>query len=273
MLFDSISRLMPRGVLVLFAISAVAALGGAEEWEPEALLLYNSSSPEINDLRARSTGNERLRRYAKALGMLHRQPVREEDALLAKLAFDKLLDVNPNDDVGIASAYYLARISHRHLDRPDIESAREAYHYLFENFPRRFFGELAFLKYLLLEFYGSDARESPGDRLSRLEGLGDRLVIPDMRRGYHRSIGDAYLTYDLSKTKAYEHLKLAYDIDTSVPETQLDLILKVAELAELHGDLGVAIGALNKFLKVTRRDERRSDVEVRLTELRRQLVN
>lgn len=273
MLIDSISRLIFRRAIVLFAICVGVLVQGKEEWESDALLLYNSASPEINDLRARSTGNERLRKYAMALGMLHREPAREENALLAKSVFDKLFDINANDDVGMASAYYLARILHRHLDRPDLESARAAYRYLFETYPRRFFGELAFLKYLLLEFYGTDSSESTSDRLARLEGMGDRLIIPDMRRGYHRSIGEAYLSYGLSETKAYEHLKAAYAIDTSVPETQLDLMLKVSKLAELHGDLGVAIGALQTFLKVARRDERRPEIELRLANLKRQLLN
>jgi hypothetical protein len=273
MLIDSISRLMLKGAIVLFAICASVPVHGAEEWETDALLLYNTASPDINDLRARSTGDERLRKYAMALGMLHRQPAQEENAMLAKSVFDKLFAINPNDDVGMASGYYLARILHRHLDQPDLGSARAAYQYLFETYPRRFFGELAFLKYLLLEFYGNDSSESPVNRLARLEGMGDRLIIPNMRRGYHRSIGEAYLSYDLSETKAYEHLKAAYDIATSVPETQLELILKVSELAESHGDLGVAIAALQKFLKVARRDERRPEVELRLADLKRQLLN
>ncbi|MGY8695939.1 MAG: hypothetical protein ACKVGW_17305, partial [Verrucomicrobiia bacterium] len=100
MLIDSISRLMLKGAIVLFAICATVPVHGAEEWETDALLLYNTASPDINDLRARSTGDERLRKYAMALGMLHRQPAQEENAMLAKSVFDKLFAINPNDDVG-----------------------------------------------------------------------------------------------------------------------------------------------------------------------------
>lgn len=272
MRIDSIFRLMPRQAIVLFVFWSVAVTRGSEEWQEEALLLYSTASPEINDLRARSTGNERLRRYAKGLKTLFRQPSREENVLLAKTTFDALYEENPRDDVGLASAYYLARISHRFLDEPDLESAQSAYRYLFEMYPRRFFGELAFLKYLLLELYDSDSLESPEERLRRLETLGDRLVIPDTRRGYHRSIGEAYRAYELSESKVYEHLKAAYDIDTSVPETQTELMLTVAELAESRGELGVAIAALQKFLAVARRDERRTQVAERMAALKRQLL-
>lgn len=273
MLLDSISRLLSRQAIILFCFWSLATARGAEEWEKEALLLYSSGSPEINDLRARSTGNERLRRYAKALGVLFREPSREENALLAKTTFDALSEANGRDDVGLASAYYLARISHRHLDRPDLVSASAAYRKLFESYPRSFFGELAFLKYLLLELYSSEGSESPSERLAHLEAQGNRLIIPDMRRGFHRSIGEAYRYYELSETTAYEHLKAAYDIGSSVPETQIDLMLTVAELAESRGELGVAIAALQKFLTVARRDDRRNDVAERMSNLKRQLLN
>ena len=273
MLPDSISRFLPRQAIFLLAFGFAALGHGAEEWAEEALLLYNSASPEINDLRARSTGNERLRGYAKALGILYSEPLTQENALLAKTTFDALFDANPLDDVGLASAYYLVRITHRHLDRPNIETAREAYRVLFESYPRRFFGELSFLKYLLLELYTSESQESPSERFSRLEKLGDKLTIPDMRRGYHRSIGEAYRNHETSEIKAYEHLKAAYDIDTSVPETQMDLMLTIAEMAESRGELGVAIAALQKFLTVARNDDRRVEVAQRMATLKRQLLN
>ncbi|HCR30804.1 MAG TPA: hypothetical protein DIV79_12385 [Opitutae bacterium] len=56
-----------HGLWALFAVVVgCSAAKGAEAWEVEALLLYNSGSPEVNDLRARSTGNVRLGRYAQA---------------------------------------------------------------------------------------------------------------------------------------------------------------------------------------------------------------
>lgn len=272
-----------RTVFVLFQfVRCLASLAAAycvcaplmsQDWEEEALLLYNSGSPEINDLRARSTGNNRLRNYAKALETLFREPMREESARIAQKQFATLVEVKPDDDVGLASAYYLAQIDHRYLDRPDVEAARAAYRSLFDRFPRRFFGELAFLKYALLEIHVGAGDDSPVERLARLESDGKALIIPDMRRGFHRSIGEAYRAYGLSDAKAYEHLKTAYEIETSVPETQTELMLTVAELAEERGDIGVAIAALQKFLTVARFDERRTEVAQRMAVLKRQLLN
>ncbi len=255
----------------LFGLSAVGTV--AQDWEEEALLLYNSGSPEINDLRARSTGNNRLRTYAQALETLFREPMREESALVAQKRFANLIEVNPNDDVGLASAYYLAQIDHRYLDEPNLEAARSAYRSLYDRYPRRFFGELAFLKFALIEIYGGSTEEGPAERLKRLEADGKRLVLPDMRRGFHRSLGEAYRSFGLSESKAYEHLKVAYEIETSVPETQTELMLTVAELAEAHGDLGVAIAALQKFLTVAPSDERRTAIAQRMADLKRQLLN
>lgn len=264
-------RLTIRFVTGIVAVLAAAAfqgsLWGAGDWEEEALLLYNSGSPEINDLRARSTGNERLKLYARALGQLHAQPMREENALLAKETFDILFESNPNDQVGMASAYYLARINHKHLDQPDLEAVRSAYRYIFESYPSRFFGELAFLKYLLIELYNEESTQSESNRIASLEMLGDKLTIPDMMRAYHRAVGDAYLGYELSKKKAYEHLKVAYEIKSSVPETQVELMLTVAELAEFFGEKDVAIAALQDFLKAANGDDRRGEVVLRIAAL------
>ena len=254
-------------VAVLAAAAFQGSLWGAGDWEEEALLLYNSGSPGINDLRARSTGNERLKLYARALGQLHVQPMREENALLAKETFEILFESNPNDQVGIASAYYLTRINHKHLDEPDLEVARSAYRYIFESYPSRFFGELAFLKYLLIELHNEESTQSVSNRIASLEMLGDQLTIPDMIRGYHRAVGDAYLGYELSKKKAYEHLKVAYKIRASVPETQVELMLSVAELAEFFGEIDVAIAALQDFLNVANGDDRRGEVALRIEAL------
>ena len=80
----------------------------------------------------------RLGGYARALELLFQEPREEANALRAKRVFDQLFEINGNDDVGMASAYYLARISHKHLDEPDLESARLGYRFLFEAYPGRF---------------------------------------------------------------------------------------------------------------------------------------
>ncbi len=264
-LFD-ISRAWLVAGLLCIGVPVVEAAG--DNWEEEALLLYNSGSPKINELRALSTGDERLKSYALTLSLLFNEPLREENALIARASFDELFKKNPHDDVGLASAYYLARINHRHLDEPDLDAARSAYQFLFESYPTRFFGELAFQKYLLMEIYKSRPSESAIERLMRLEYEGRRLVIPDMRRSYHRSIGEAYKSLDLSMEKAYEHLKAAYDIESSVPETQTDLMWSLSEIAEKLGRDEVAIATLEDFVKTARWDDRHSEAATRLSRLK-----
>lgn len=257
------------GCFAVFAIAmAPNRAMAAELWEVEALLLYNSGSPEVNDLRARSTGNTRLGGYAKALEILFQEPREEANVLRAKKVFDQLFEINGKDDVGMAAAYYLARISHKHLDEPDLESARLGYRYLFETYPGRFFGELAFLKFILVELYEREAEESIGARLESIEERGKRLTIPEMQRGFHRSMGEAYRVFELSEAKAYKHLRAAYEIEAPVPETQIELMLSVAELAEAMGDVDVAISALEDFLRTAKWDDRLETVAVRLADLK-----
>ncbi len=257
--------------LALLIAGAVSPVGVSQvnDWSEEALLLYNAGSPEINDLRGRSARNERLKSYAAALGLLFNEPLRESNALIARSTFDTLFEANPRDDIGRASAYYLAQINHRHLDQPDLEAAREAYRALFEAQPGYFFGELAFLKYLLLELYADDSAETPVERIERLEKMGERLYIPDMRRSYHRTLGEAYRGFEISDEKAFDHLKAAYEIESSVPETQTDLLWSLAELAEQLGHRQVAINALEDFLRTATWDDRRGEVASRLATLKR----
>lgn len=261
--------ILSHGLWALFAVAAgCSAAKGAEDWQLEALLLYNSGSPGVNELRARSTGNLRLGRYAQALELLFKEPKEEANTLRAKKLLDHLFEINGNDDVGLASAYYLARINHKHLDEPDLESARLGYRYLFETYPGRFFGELAFLKFILVELYEGDSKDGIEKRLMELEKRGGKLTIPEMRRGFHRSMGEAYRVFELSDTKAYEHLKAAYELKAPLPETQIELMLSVAELAEAMGEFDVAVSALEDFLATAKWDDRRQSVAIQLAELK-----
>ncbi|HCR28883.1 MAG TPA: hypothetical protein DIV79_02550 [Opitutae bacterium] len=199
---------------------------------------------------------------------MFQEPKEEANTMRAKKLLDHLFEINGNDDVGLASAYYLARINHKHLEEPDLESARLGYRYLYETYPGRFFGELAFLKFILVELYEGDSKDGLEKRLMELEQRGEKLTIPEMRRGFHRSMGEAYRVFELSDEKAYIHLKAAYDIEAPVPETQTELMLSVAELAEAMGHIDVAISAMEDFLRAAKWDDRKESVALRLAGLR-----
>ncbi|MCH2613221.1 MAG: hypothetical protein MKZ70_00805 [Opitutales bacterium] len=89
-----------------------------------------------------------------------------------------------------------------------------------------------------------------------------------MQRAFNISMGEAYRVFALSEAKAYKHLRAAYEIETLVPETQIELMLSVAELAEAMGDADVAISALEDFLRTAKWDDRREMVAVRLADLK-----
>ena len=263
----NLETLRSRSLIALFA--GFVWLGGITsavgDWEEEALLLLNTVSPNLNDLRSRSTGNERLGRYAEALAAMNRNGIIPANPKAAEKIFRELLDIRSDDAIGLASRYYMIRIEQELAPEFD---ARESYRSLFQTYPDTFFGGLSLVKYAMLETYVNSDKADALRRLIVLEQLGQDLQIPDVRRDFNRVLGEAYLNFELSGEKAYEHLKDAADIGSTIPEAQADLLIKTGELAEQLGRLNDAVDLYARFCEEMEHDSRKAEIELRLSRLK-----
>lgn len=251
------------GILVVFIFPI--SLWSVDDWKKEMLLIYSEGAVEMNLLRAEGQNNNRLKDYATALQSMHREPRDRERVESALETFELLIKSHAEDNVGIASAYYRARIFQMFLVEPNLAMAKSEFRSVFDAYPGHFFGQKALLNWVGLELYHNSDRAMYA-RIALVEGYEAQLPIEDLRRSYHKMLGDAYRTSDLSKEKAFKHLKKAYEIGFSIPKSQADLVFSLGQLAEELDDNGYAIERYGEFVQEynldTRTPELREHIKV-----------
>jgi len=257
-------RLPSLLVLLVGSIGLLDVLRAADGWREEAFLLLNGVSPNLNELRSRSTGNERLGRYADGLAAMNKNGLIPPNPEQAGRIFRELLDIRQDDPIGLASRYYLIQIEQ---SLNSAFEAKESFRVFYEQFPETFFGGLSLVKYAMLEAYSDDDKADALRRLAVLERLGKNLKIPDVKRDFRRIVGEAYLTFELSKEKAYKHLKDAADIGSTIQGAQADLLVRTGELAEDLGRVQDAIDLYSRFCDEMTFDARKPQIEQRLSRL------
>lgn len=269
---------IPLLLIVALSFWATPPVAGQDEerpiWEQEAMLIYSESATEFNRLRSLGSKNPRLAQYARALDVLHGQEDAdgEEPYRLAQDLFSELIAENDSDAIGLASLYYLARIQQSNPVEQDISEAKRLYRDLYEAWPDRFFGQMAFVKYATLEIYDDDGT---GDgalaRLQALEPMLPRITIPELRRNLHRIVGEAYHGFGIEPQRAFEHLERAYRMGLPIESIRVEALVKIAELAEQLGQLERALAAYDELILLAPRHPEADSFEAKARRLRSRL--
>lgn len=248
-------------LLLGLLVSVPGARALDEPWQEAALLLYNSASPELNRLRAMGSGSARLADYAEALILLHQSPPGSEGVEEARTILQQLASARRDDDISAAADYYLVRILQIHQKDPDPEAARERFKELYLARPKHFFGQMALLKYVFAELYNEQSSLPIAERIAYLQDLAEGIEIPATKRWLHRILGEAYLNHGLSKEKAFQHLKVAYEVGYPMATAQIDAGLDLAELAEELGRVDYAVEICDEMLATYGYDPRKEEIE------------
>ncbi|NEQ68779.1 MAG: hypothetical protein F6K21_25415 [Symploca sp. SIO2D2] len=237
------------------------------DWKNAALLYFNSASFEVNRIRAQGNPDKRMGFYADALEAIHSPGGTQEDLEKARETLSALAVGDANDDLTMAAKFYLIRIVHRHQAIPDPELAARLYRDLFLENPDHYFGQMALQMHAFIVLNLSVDELVIEETFAELERLGEDVSIPDPRRGFHRVLGEAYVFHGLSNRKAFEHLKIAFELGFPLSRTQVGPLLQLGELAENLGEKGYAIQLYSDFLSSPRNSLRRNEVEARLANL------
>lgn len=247
-------------LLALFFATAWNLTARGEErpiWEQEILLIYSDNSTEFNRLRSLGQDNQRLALYTTALDTLHGKvevDEGEEPYQVAQRSLRMLVADNDEDAIGLASAYYLARIAQSNPYEQDIAAAKKLYWDLYEKWPERYFGQMAFAKYATLHLYDEDGSEREVlDRIQNLEPIVSDISIPEVRQNVHRLIGEAYVVFDLDPERAYQHLLAAYDLGIPVESIRIEVLERLGKLGEEIGQLERALLAYDELLRTAPR--------------------
>lgn len=256
-------RLKRLVVLILVLTTGWNFAAGEEErpiWEQEVMLVYSARSTEFNRLRSLGKDNSRLSLYTNALDTMHgKVPVDddEERYQVALRIFEILIADNDTDAIALASAYYTARIAQSNPFEQDITEAKKRYWDLYERWPERFFGQMAFVKYATLHIYDDDGSEEMAwERIQNLEPIVSDISIPELRQNVHRIMGEAYASFGLDSELAYEHLLEAYQLGIPVVSIRIEVLERIGSLGEELGKKERALLAYDELIRSAPRHEK-----------------
>ncbi|MBC2604980.1 hypothetical protein [Pelagicoccus albus] len=250
--YPALLRILPA-LLLLATFQLKAQDEERPIWEQEAMLIYHGQSTEFNRLRSLGKNNNRLALYTEALDTVYgKLKVEEEEPYkVAERIFENLISDNSSDAIGLASAYYLARVVQSNPYEKDIAKAKMLYWDLYEKWPERFFGQMAFVKYATLHIYDDDGS---GDevltRIQDLEPMLNKISISKLKQNAHRIMGEAYVAFELDSESAFKHLKKAYDLGVPVQSIKIEVLERLAVLGEEIGETERALSAYDELLLI-----------------------
>lgn len=264
-------------LMVIVAASAQRSHAQEERpiWQQEVMLVYSGTSTEFNRLRSLGKNNQRLALYTRALDILHEKVEVDEDEKPYEVAqgiFRIIISDNDEDAIGLASAYYLARIVQSNPYEQDIEEAKKLYWEIYERWPERFFAQMAVVKYATLHIYGDDSSsDDVYERIQELEPIIGKITIPELRQNMHRIVGEAYARFELDSTVAFEHLKEAHALGIPVASIRVEVLEYLAALGEEIGELERALQAYDELALIAPKHERTEEFSANAHRLRVQL--
>lgn len=256
---------LTRFLLSLCSLGALLQVSGQDVerpiWEQEAMLIYHGSSTEFNRLRSLGKDNQRLSLYTTALDTLHGKLTvedGEEPYKVAQRIFRIIIADNDADAIALASRYYLARIMQSNPYERDISQAKTLYWELYDEWPERFFGQMALVKYVTLHIYDDDGTGSGmRERIESIEPLIPDMTIPELQQNVHRIVGEAYANFEIDPVLAYEHLLEAYHLGIKITSVKIEVLEKIARLGEEIGKTERALKAYDELILIAPAHENR----------------
>jgi len=268
----TVPRLLP--VIVACTLPWTASRGAGESPSPlhagwQDLALVNASDAQrVFAAAQESNPASREARFGAALTLLQlrsRTPGHVADA--AEL-LENLRQENPNDDIGIGAAYYLARIQQLHSFTPDRAAAVASYRALIAAHPGHPYAQLAAPKLALLLLYDDVPSAEWEKRVAEIEALIPQLTAPEAARDTRLTLGTALIRLRHDHARAYPLFAACLNADSVTRMPRLNTVLvQAAESAERLGKRPEAAGYYAEFLRVFPNDSKSDEIRHRLATL------
>lgn len=263
-------RLLPA--LVALAAPLFASVSSAPEetpaarspWDLVALGLLDEARTAFDALPA----GDRAARFGRAVTLLNIQPKTDANLDRAAGLFSSVADERGDDDLGVSSRYYLARIPQLHRVKPDDRAALALYRELAALRSPHPLAQRALVHIALIELFEP---RLPADelrtRFADLASRGETLSDPSALRDFHLVMGDAALRFGLGDDTVLEHLLAADRAGLVRATSRRENWIRIAETARIAGRPGIAAAYYRRFLDDSPRDARRLAVKERLASL------
>jgi|GEM_PF-2926656 len=257
--------------LALFGSVGQLAGGSIKEaYELSARGLTKESEQEWRRLGADERNPAALREihFGRAGNLLNVQPRTPANIDRAAELYRGVVKGDPDDEIGVAGAYFLIRIEQFHRGpTPDLERIAAEFLALHTGHPKRYFGQFALLKHVTLRLWAGTTTAQRQGEFSRLETYAKDFTRSELAVIYHFLMSDGYLIQLSDPVAALRHQR-ARDGRLMVKEdTSADLILKTAELSRETGDLAETAAHYREFLRRFPTNARAWLVRQRLNEL------
>lgn len=249
---------------------SVAQAGARDGWQELSLQDANEAQAIFAALAADHPGRRDVR-FGKALTLLQLRS--RTPGIIAGAAgmLESLRAENPNDDVGIGAAYYLARIAQVHSFTPDRDAAVAGYRALLAAHPTHHYAQLAAPKLALLLLYDDVPPAEWERRVSEIEALIPRLKAPEAIRDTRLTLAMALIRLRHDSARAYPLFAACVNAGTLTRLTRINtVLLQAAECAQQLGHPAAAARYYAQFLGDFPQDAKADEIRRRLAALPRE---
>ena len=238
-------------------------------WRDAATFLFGEANRAFSDAKGERRVNEHERLLGEALTLLNLQPRTGANLALARERLETLASGSDSDDHASAvfAKYFLARIYERYSVPPRLDDARNLYRQLVESHAGNSVAEYGAAALVLIDLYENILATEREKRFAKLEELGALLKTPSGRRDYHLNMGNAYIDFEASRSKAIEHLIAGEAGGITRWQVESATWISIGELARVEGRNDLAVTYYGKFLAKYKRDNRHYTIQKRLEEL------
>lgn len=212
-----------------------------------------------------ATAPSREARLGEALAVLQARSRSAGSLADARRRFDALRQEQPDDDVGIAASYYLARMSQLHDLVPDRAAAVAGYRALLAAHPEHAYAQLAAPKLAILLLYDEVDDSEWERRVDSLLALLPQLTAPEAARDFRLTLATALIRLRRDHMRAYPLLTTCLAGSSLVRLSHVNaLLLQAAESARVLGRPQEEIAWYTRFLADFPHDPRSDEIRRRL---------
>lgn len=238
-----------------------------QAWDDATLLLIRESYGAFSKALDEKTGDPREAQYGMAVTLLNRQPKTSGNIDRAAELFTQIHSANPDDEPGISSLYFLARIQQFHIHQPDTSKALELYQQLVREHPDHFLAQLAITKIAVIKLY-LDANVAGKKRdLAELENFLPLLKDPSLRCNFDYIVGTACIQYRLGDEKAMRYLIEADSLGIPIHKDAANALVRIGNLALRLDRKNIATQYFSRFVSEFPQDQRTYTIREMLAQL------
>lgn len=270
---------MPSPLRFLLALLAVGSVLSAQAdtstrptaldqaWDNASLLLVQDAYAEFTAARAIAPGLKRELDYGQALALLTLQPKTVTNIDRAAALFAQITAANPNDELGIASLYFLARVEQIHRDEPNITLAISLYSKLILEHPDHPLAQASIVKIAILQLNLPPFNQDRKKILAQTERSRMLVTDPVIRSNLDYILGNACIRYQLGDELAQKYLIEADSLGIPIQKLAAQTLVQIGNLSLKMGRKDTAILYFERFVKTYPRDIRNYTIRQKLLEL------